>query len=498
MGVEAMIRTRSRLGCLTCRRKKKKCDQGKPKCGLCLRVGTHCEWPEPGKESVNRARAFQPRFVNCNNKYLGNSLNLDELNFSKGFDNEYSISPIVINQQHDLNSLIFDELPLYKSPTLPLVLTLNSKELEYFEFYCNNVAHNISVVPKKYNYFLKVFLPMSHNNEAVLYSLISWGCILKAHVESRNTSTGLALIENAKAYILLQPDKFLTSLASYLILMCIEITTGSTFGWSHYLTNCYDLINQMGGFKILKNYSEEGKVLAENFAYFDILASQSNENGTYYPITEYNNIFNMTSNLVDPLLGCAKPLILILGEVINLVVRFRNLKPESNDYFESLEDSLKKASNLENKLNKAKILKHDYQVLNDIGDLSYHEQMFELYCITIQLYIAQAVRRLPPVVPQIQLELKKANIFVDALIMSPLKLGLCFPLLITGISSVSIEDRLLTMRRLELLKQKYQFKSIDKIRFIIDEVWNSNKNGSLCIDYFEITKKHGWKLNIGR
>lgn len=37
-------RTRTRTGCLNCRRKKRKCDEGRPACGSCLRRGHPCEW----------------------------------------------------------------------------------------------------------------------------------------------------------------------------------------------------------------------------------------------------------------------------------------------------------------------------------------------------------------------------------------------------------------------------------------------------------------------
>lgn len=37
-------RTRTRTGCLNCRRKKRKCDEGRPSCGSCVRLGQTCEW----------------------------------------------------------------------------------------------------------------------------------------------------------------------------------------------------------------------------------------------------------------------------------------------------------------------------------------------------------------------------------------------------------------------------------------------------------------------
>ncbi|KAJ4322396.1 hypothetical protein N0V84_004867 [Fusarium piperis] len=37
-------KTRTRSGCLNCRRKKRKCDEGRPACGTCRRRSEHCEW----------------------------------------------------------------------------------------------------------------------------------------------------------------------------------------------------------------------------------------------------------------------------------------------------------------------------------------------------------------------------------------------------------------------------------------------------------------------
>lgn len=40
----AKKQTRTRTGCLNCRRKKRKCDEGRPVCGTCRRRSEHCEW----------------------------------------------------------------------------------------------------------------------------------------------------------------------------------------------------------------------------------------------------------------------------------------------------------------------------------------------------------------------------------------------------------------------------------------------------------------------
>ncbi|KZV63812.1 hypothetical protein PENSPDRAFT_708229 [Peniophora sp. CONT] len=39
--------TRCKTGCLTCRKKKVKCDEAKPDCERCQNSGKTCTWPEP-------------------------------------------------------------------------------------------------------------------------------------------------------------------------------------------------------------------------------------------------------------------------------------------------------------------------------------------------------------------------------------------------------------------------------------------------------------------
>lgn len=47
---------RSRGGCLTCRKRKKRCSEHKPSCYECTRLEMPCQWPEPGSERKNRRR----------------------------------------------------------------------------------------------------------------------------------------------------------------------------------------------------------------------------------------------------------------------------------------------------------------------------------------------------------------------------------------------------------------------------------------------------------
>lgn len=50
------ITKRSRMGCLTCRQRKKRCCEKRPQCTECIRLGLDCIWPVPGTEHRNKSR----------------------------------------------------------------------------------------------------------------------------------------------------------------------------------------------------------------------------------------------------------------------------------------------------------------------------------------------------------------------------------------------------------------------------------------------------------
>lgn len=44
------LRMKSRTGCATCRRRRKKCDEKRPVCDACLRLTLHCSWSRDGSD----------------------------------------------------------------------------------------------------------------------------------------------------------------------------------------------------------------------------------------------------------------------------------------------------------------------------------------------------------------------------------------------------------------------------------------------------------------
>lgn len=297
------------------------------------------------------------------------------------------------------------------------------------------------------------------------------------------------------------PQELILFLFCYAILMCMEISVGDTDEWSWYLCRSYNLLNSMGGFKVLSNYSHEGKILAQNFAYFDILASQSNLNGTYYPVEQYYDVFYMDgADSIDSMQGCIRPLVLILGDVINLIVESKKIPSceVDEDNWELHNDILTRVKELEEKVENASIHPSDFKELSENDVIDNHYTMFALYQMVIQLYIKHSLRRLPPLIPEVQLTVRKIHECLDALIDTPLVLSLSFPLLIGGISSVKQSDRDEVLRKIDYIVGMHEFDNLIKVRLVLKEVWKANAGGSLCVDWFNITKRFGWRLNAGR
>ncbi|GKT98007.1 c6 transcription factor [Fusarium langsethiae] len=59
-GMRPMPIIRSRTGCFTCRKRKKKCDESKPICSGCKRNKLDCIWPEPASATSSNAKVPPP------------------------------------------------------------------------------------------------------------------------------------------------------------------------------------------------------------------------------------------------------------------------------------------------------------------------------------------------------------------------------------------------------------------------------------------------------
>lgn len=533
----ASKRTRSKMGCVNCKRRKKKCDEIKPICTGCLKRNIICEYKDPHPNQIEQSKPTTGlseeaiRALGIENSTGDGMRDLKNVKIStiKGLKTIVGEQALGMIQKEGVGGEFFDLLfgddpkfqqvfnSLPKSMEVKLPVELTFEELSHFEYYCKTILPNLCILPQEFNYYSKIYIPLAFKESAVLYTLVGWGCKMKKNhnlnfqVENKDADRYIDLANEliVKYTNSLDKEKFITNFVCYMILVCMEISFGDTSNWSHYFTSCFNMINKMpGDFRYLLNScSVEGNLLAENFAYFDVLASQSNENGTFYPINDYKALFASNENTIkihDPLQGCIRPIILIIGEIVNVLVEYNtmqvNLDLPECDRFEIMSRMMKRADQLDKEI---KFTKPDLTCLpyfQTPEELEFQLTLFEVYQLATQIYLRQVIRKLPPMVPEIQILAYNLREDLRILVKSPrLKNSLAFPMLLLGITAVTTQDRKDVKDMFNILIQVCGYlSSYQKLLFVVQKIWSLNENGIIYIDWFKVTKQLGWRLNLGR
>lgn len=395
---------------------------------------------------------------------------------------------------------------------LPVDLTYN--ELSCFEYYCKKILPDLSILPQEFNYYSRIYIPMAFKEKAILYTLVGWGCKMRKNrylsyqVENKEADKYISLVNDEidRNSISLTRDKFITNFVCYMLLVCMEISYGDTVRWSEYFTRCFNMINRMpGNFKYLLNScSTEGALMAENFAYFDVLASQSNKNGTFYPIDDYRELFSSNTKMHDPLQGCIRPIILLIGETVSLLVESSSLShsldlPDCDEY-DFMSKMMTKSIDLDERIKNAKPDSASLRFLYSPEELEYHLTLFEVYQLSAQIYLREVIRKLPPVVPEMAiLAYRLRNEMKIIIECKLLKKSLAFPMLLLGTTSSRPKERKEVAFMFESLIQHCGYlSSYQKLWIVVQKIWDLNKDGALYVDWFRVTEQFGWRLNLGR
>lgn len=497
---------RSKLGCFQCKQKKKKCDEIKPICTSCLKSNKICRY-KPLENSVVKSQRKVDSIV-C--KDIVGEIIMKNLEHQR-FD-EINIETISYGHNNDMFKLLNEYISPDPELKIKLPVDLSESEIGYFEYYCKSILPELSILPQEYNFYSKIYIPLALKEPALLYSLIGWGCKMMKNdginylIENEEAEgyckKVMGIIDQNNLY--LNEEKFMVNFCSYMSLVYMNISVGDINEWSTHFTSCFNMINRMpGNFKYLMNFSHEGILLAENFAYFDILASQSNENGTFYPISDYDDVFSNVSNAHDPAQGCIRPLTLIIGEIVTLLVEYSTLQVSLDltdcSKYELMANVIDKAEKLDKKILFTKpdlsCLKH----LNTPEELEGHLTLFDVYQISAQIYLRQVIKKLPSVVPEIEMLFFHLKEGVAFLVKTKFRKSLGFPMLVTALAATSKEDRQDVKSLFENLIQCCGYLSVyQKLWTVIQKVWELNQNGNLYVDWYKITKQFGWRLNLGR
>lgn len=193
-------RTRVKTGCLTCRARRKKCDEQKPVCAGCKRNKITCSWVWDGQPRMsNLGIRLQARITEETGIPLKPSNGRPDRSIRRSTpsDNEQSASGSSGDNQYKsatakaIGSLPF---PLALEPRFQELFSTgslkhpNSRIL--FEHYINETANLLSAMRGQKNPFITCVLPFAHTDSMVMDSVLA---ISGAHLSCKAPGSDMQL-----------------------------------------------------------------------------------------------------------------------------------------------------------------------------------------------------------------------------------------------------------------------------------------------------------------
>ncbi|KAJ5654333.1 hypothetical protein N7490_001336 [Penicillium lividum] len=139
---------RSRFGCLSCRRRKKKCDERKPTCTACLRNSLGCLWPDSSPQAIL-------------------TLRLQALNTR----NELDARALVFGEHPNFPTRSIPSCPSHFA--LPGSISPVAGTWRLLDHYLKDTANRLACLQDSKNPFLHTLLPAALNDELLMNSILA-------------------------------------------------------------------------------------------------------------------------------------------------------------------------------------------------------------------------------------------------------------------------------------------------------------------------------------
>ncbi|CAH2352418.1 transcriptional activator protein Uga3p [[Candida] railenensis] len=501
------LSSRSRSGCLNCKKKKKKCDEVKPRCGLCTASkALECVWGD--RKSKGHGMDGSTRKVKSSSNQPLVVLRTPN---SSTFESESPTTPLTPYKNFTDASHLSAEKSLAVTSRGCTINVCTEKEKTYLEKYLK-VAETMSIIGTEGNCYLTIFFPLAKESECVLKALLLWGGMSMGgsnEIICRKVDLNVAISLIDRLTDSIHNSKFDNNrvrlshcLAATLILLDAEVQSGDIKNWKLLYEKAFQILKSMGLYDDILDpikvqaISPVERWLCINFLHHDILTSQVNVTGTAVPSS-----VGLQFKGCDTLEGCLKPCFSLLNEAINLRIEAKKSyklletpgKIQNHRTTQELNQLEAKISDLENKLIQTSPRPEDLlEIPKKYMEL--HLSLYELFQFSIQIYLRLAIRRYSPNVPEIQVFLYKNINLLIFLISSNVKSAMKFPFLIAGISCIHECDKVKIMNLLNEYERNLDHKNIGLIKKLIQEVWRLDPNGDLCLDWQDIASGFGWDL----
>lgn len=167
---------RTRTGCLTCRQRRKKCDEKKPQCSGCARNFLDCIWPT--KSANIGASSASPEATQFDFNGAGNTTNIIVPSRSRQSSKSPARCAVRNGNKHgknqqELECLIrwIPRMTAFVGAERAAWLTPYSGNL--LQHYLQNTSTFLTSMPLSYNPFVNIIMPLSYSDDLLMHSVLA-------------------------------------------------------------------------------------------------------------------------------------------------------------------------------------------------------------------------------------------------------------------------------------------------------------------------------------
>ncbi|KAL0943703.1 uncharacterized protein CTRU02_201590 [Colletotrichum truncatum] len=506
--------SRSRDGCMDCRRRKRGCDKAKPVCSSCRKHRVACIYNKPNQTSPSKyfvsvagEHFILPLESAVNHSFV--NLRSDEIGVVCGQYAEQAIHtapPPTDQNQHTAPSK--NHMPLVRNPCwLPIPEKVQSvHETLLVQYYFEVISNSKVYVDTERNIFRTSVMPVLLSNHGSLFSTVL--ALTAAEWGRRGLSDGIdytaaALQYKVTALKQLQSNLNGTSNAEESLLTCVlqaslEISEGSRPSWLRHLRGALAIMDTHSDW-----ISPDCAALALQYFRFRYVLLKTTKHGSLVqngdgtcqadPVECNHDAGALDKALsilgnpqsVDPQLGCSMELV----ELIRMTSTISPAQADVTTPSTTCEDGIL----LEKRIRQLK-----FDAMDD-----YLIKSAECFRLSALIYLRLVLFNEPIRYPSISTLLQRMIDHLSEIIVEdqPRRSFPMWPLFIAGCVSHTDANRKVVLDLFNLLDSKWPISNISTVMKVVWTIWqtrdfDSGLEATVHHDWQEIIEKFGWKLSL--
>jgi transcriptional activator protein UGA3 len=457
---------RSRTGCLTCRSRRKRCDNRHPQCANCTRLNLKCEW-QPQRKIVA----------------------------------ESSSSPSPSNPELQITGPLHSSLDFWD--ILPCNLDEASERKHILQYYVEAYVPSVSVATSATNYYTSLYMPWAFKIDGMLDVILAISSAqLARRVTAPDRADHLKAISSkheSRCYAFIQ-DRLSPSgqpvrdtyqvVAIILILVGLEALNGSTSTrWIAQLKSAQRLLNNIPPEQSIKDCVEVDS-LHRHFTYHFASASLMSRVARTPVASSVEQDLSLVTNALMPM-TTIDPLMGISYQLCDLIARIQYVT-SSNPAFPHITEASFQAI-------ESGIMSWAYDNPFTLGvdltialDLIALAEAYRLAAL-IQLYRTSSAHS--PLIPDCA---TRAMEFVARIPPgSPAESSLLYPLFLAGaeLEDAKAMDR--CSKRLEEIQGRNRYENVGMVQKVLKEVWRPKLESGQRKDWEEVLREWDWSFTLG-